>query len=112
MATNSFDDIYEEFNKSFNSGPIFDNFRGTYTNSWFDQRQSFYGFPGGPQGREKGDQEVIDRCEKDAIEYFPSLGLNLVSKRQRQMLSKENKERVVGFLKARLQYYQVNGFVN
>jgi hypothetical protein len=54
---------------------------------------------------------VLEQCKKDAIEYFENVGLRIGTTIGRLRLSKEQRERVIEFLKSRKKYYDENGFL-
>lgn len=58
------------------------------------------------------EEKLLKEIKKETIGYFGATFQKDMSKSKiRKSLSKEEKERVVGFMKKRLEYYNTNGFV-
>ena len=54
---------------------------------------------------------LYKQCIKDAVEYFEPMGIKVGTTHTRIMLTKEQKERVLSFLKNRKKYYDENGLI-
>lgn len=64
-----------------------------------------------PSRLDETDKKLLKQIKQDAVEYFEPLGIKVGTGWERQRLSKEQKERVVEFIKNRLKFYEKEGFL-